>query len=59
MTLTVQLRNTLLMRQCVDQGADPGNIPILYECHFQQPQVRRGHKGKNSTEIIINHHLKS
>ncbi|XP_027128848.1 probable polypeptide N-acetylgalactosaminyltransferase 8 [Larimichthys crocea] len=32
------LRNTLLMRQCVDQGADPGNIPILYECHFQQPQ---------------------
>ncbi|TKS73160.1 putative polypeptide N-acetylgalactosaminyltransferase 8 [Collichthys lucidus] len=33
-----KLRNTLLMRQCVDQGAVPGNIPTLYECHFQQPQ---------------------
>nr|XP_057943003.1 probable polypeptide N-acetylgalactosaminyltransferase 8 [Doryrhamphus excisus] len=32
------MRNSLLMNFCVDQGAVPGNIPILYECHFQQPQ---------------------
>ncbi|XP_037624516.1 probable polypeptide N-acetylgalactosaminyltransferase 8 [Sebastes umbrosus] len=32
------LQNTLLISHCVDQGAVPGNIPILYECHFQQPQ---------------------
>uniref|UniRef100_A0A8C3AQ18 Polypeptide N-acetylgalactosaminyltransferase n=1 Tax=Cyclopterus lumpus TaxID=8103 RepID=A0A8C3AQ18_CYCLU len=32
------LQNALLRSQCVDQGVIPGNIPILYECHFQQPQ---------------------
>lgn len=32
------LQNTLHRRYCVDEGAVPGNIPILYECHFQQPQ---------------------
>ncbi|XP_068458747.1 probable polypeptide N-acetylgalactosaminyltransferase 8 [Clinocottus analis] len=32
------LQNTLLRSHCVDQGAVPGNIPILYDCHFQQPQ---------------------
>ncbi|KAM9807920.1 putative polypeptide N-acetylgalactosaminyltransferase 8 [Neosynchiropus ocellatus] len=24
---------------CLDQGAVPGNVPILYECHSQQPQM--------------------
>uniref|UniRef100_A0A3Q3SL97 polypeptide N-acetylgalactosaminyltransferase n=1 Tax=Mastacembelus armatus TaxID=205130 RepID=A0A3Q3SL97_9TELE len=38
-TLTVQLQNTLLQQYCVDQGAVPGSIPILYECHFEQPQL--------------------
>uniref|UniRef100_UPI0037E92C0C probable polypeptide N-acetylgalactosaminyltransferase 8 n=1 Tax=Semicossyphus pulcher TaxID=241346 RepID=UPI0037E92C0C len=33
------LQNTLLKRYCVDQGAVPGNIPILYECHSLQPQL--------------------
>ncbi|XP_026166997.1 probable polypeptide N-acetylgalactosaminyltransferase 8 [Mastacembelus armatus] len=33
------LQNTLLQQYCVDQGAVPGNIPILYECHFEQPQL--------------------
>ncbi|XP_042073720.1 probable polypeptide N-acetylgalactosaminyltransferase 8 isoform X1 [Haplochromis burtoni] len=32
------LRNDLLKSHCVDQGSVPGNIPILHECHFQQPQ---------------------
>ncbi|XP_037539095.1 probable polypeptide N-acetylgalactosaminyltransferase 8 [Nematolebias whitei] len=32
------LQNTFFKRYCVDQGALPGNIPVLYECHFQQPQ---------------------
>ncbi|XP_029378272.1 probable polypeptide N-acetylgalactosaminyltransferase 8 [Echeneis naucrates] len=32
------LQNTLHEQYCVDQGALPGNIPVLYECHFQQPQ---------------------
>uniref|UniRef100_A0A3Q2CEH3 Polypeptide N-acetylgalactosaminyltransferase n=1 Tax=Cyprinodon variegatus TaxID=28743 RepID=A0A3Q2CEH3_CYPVA len=30
--------NSLHKRMCVDQGAIPGSIPILYECHFQEPQ---------------------
>uniref|UniRef100_A0A672ZN54 Polypeptide N-acetylgalactosaminyltransferase n=1 Tax=Sphaeramia orbicularis TaxID=375764 RepID=A0A672ZN54_9TELE len=33
------LKNTIYSRYCVDQGAVPGNIPILYECHSQQPQL--------------------
>ncbi|XP_057693042.1 probable polypeptide N-acetylgalactosaminyltransferase 8 [Corythoichthys intestinalis] len=33
------MRNSLLSNMCVDQGAVPGSIPILYECHFQQPQL--------------------
>ncbi|XP_026167003.1 probable polypeptide N-acetylgalactosaminyltransferase 8 [Mastacembelus armatus] len=33
------LQNTLLQQYCVDQGAVPGSIPILYECHFEQPQL--------------------
>ncbi|XP_041852436.1 probable polypeptide N-acetylgalactosaminyltransferase 8 [Melanotaenia boesemani] len=33
------LQNTLFKRYCVDQGALPGNIPIMYECHFHQPQI--------------------
>ncbi|KAM6937346.1 putative polypeptide N-acetylgalactosaminyltransferase 8 [Xenentodon cancila] len=32
------LKNTLFRSYCVDQGDLPGNIPMLYECHFQQPQ---------------------
>ncbi|XP_071752954.2 putative polypeptide N-acetylgalactosaminyltransferase 8 [Centroberyx gerrardi] len=32
------LQNSLLMSYCVDQGAVPGNIPVLYGCHFQTPQ---------------------
>ncbi|KAM4618191.1 putative polypeptide N-acetylgalactosaminyltransferase 8 [Polymixia lowei] len=32
------LQNNLLKDFCVDQGAVPGNIPILYGCHFQPPQ---------------------
>ncbi|XP_035521617.1 probable polypeptide N-acetylgalactosaminyltransferase 8 [Morone saxatilis] len=32
------LQNSLLKSYCVDQGAVPGSIPILYECHFQPPQ---------------------
>uniref|UniRef100_A0A3B4GWS3 polypeptide N-acetylgalactosaminyltransferase n=1 Tax=Pundamilia nyererei TaxID=303518 RepID=A0A3B4GWS3_9CICH len=37
-SLTLQLQNDLLKSHCVDQGPVPGNIPILHECHFQQPQ---------------------
>ncbi|XP_034540909.1 probable polypeptide N-acetylgalactosaminyltransferase 8 [Notolabrus celidotus] len=33
------LQNTLLKRYCVDQGAVPGNIPILFECNMFQPQL--------------------
>ncbi|XP_042351826.1 probable polypeptide N-acetylgalactosaminyltransferase 8 [Plectropomus leopardus] len=32
------LKSTLLRSHCMDQGAVPGNIPILYECHFEQAQ---------------------
>ncbi|XP_061678621.1 probable polypeptide N-acetylgalactosaminyltransferase 8 [Syngnathoides biaculeatus] len=32
------IRNSLLRNFCVDQGPTPGSIPILYGCHFQQPQ---------------------
>ncbi|XP_020494769.3 probable polypeptide N-acetylgalactosaminyltransferase 8 [Labrus bergylta] len=32
------LQNNLLKKYCVDQGAVPGNIPILFECNFIQPQ---------------------
>ncbi|XP_061577317.1 probable polypeptide N-acetylgalactosaminyltransferase 8 [Cololabis saira] len=32
------LKNTLFESYCVDQGELPGNIPVLYECHFQEPQ---------------------
>ncbi|XP_039988162.1 probable polypeptide N-acetylgalactosaminyltransferase 8 [Xiphias gladius] len=32
------LQNTLVKQYCVDRGAVPGNIPILYECHFEKPQ---------------------
>ncbi|XP_071361574.1 probable polypeptide N-acetylgalactosaminyltransferase 8 [Trachinotus anak] len=32
------LKNTFFEQYCVDQGAVPGNIPVLYECHSQQPQ---------------------
>lgn len=32
------MKNSLLKSNCLDQGAVPGNIPILYDCHFQQPQ---------------------
>uniref|UniRef100_A0A3Q2YR67 Polypeptide N-acetylgalactosaminyltransferase n=1 Tax=Hippocampus comes TaxID=109280 RepID=A0A3Q2YR67_HIPCM len=32
------MRNSLLRNLCVDQGPVPGTIPILYKCHFQQPQ---------------------
>uniref|UniRef100_A0A3Q2P0I5 Probable polypeptide N-acetylgalactosaminyltransferase 8 n=1 Tax=Fundulus heteroclitus TaxID=8078 RepID=A0A3Q2P0I5_FUNHE len=33
------LQNSLFKNHCVDQGVIPGNIPVLYECHFQEPQV--------------------
>ncbi|XP_069018327.1 probable polypeptide N-acetylgalactosaminyltransferase 8 [Embiotoca jacksoni] len=32
------LQNTFLKSYCVDQGAVPGNIPVLYECHNLQSQ---------------------
>ncbi|XP_036001079.1 probable polypeptide N-acetylgalactosaminyltransferase 8 [Fundulus heteroclitus] len=32
------LQNSLFKNHCVDQGVIPGNIPVLYECHFQEPQ---------------------
>uniref|UniRef100_A0A3B5A7D1 Polypeptide N-acetylgalactosaminyltransferase n=1 Tax=Stegastes partitus TaxID=144197 RepID=A0A3B5A7D1_9TELE len=34
------LQNSFIKGSCVDQGPVPGNIPVLYECHFQEPQVR-------------------
>ncbi|XP_047452240.1 probable polypeptide N-acetylgalactosaminyltransferase 8 [Mugil cephalus] len=33
------LQNALFKDFCVDQGPVPGNIPILYVCHFQLPQL--------------------
>uniref|UniRef100_A0A3P9H1B6 Polypeptide N-acetylgalactosaminyltransferase n=1 Tax=Oryzias latipes TaxID=8090 RepID=A0A3P9H1B6_ORYLA len=30
------LKNSLLTNYCVDEGVSPGNIPLLYECHFQK-----------------------
>uniref|UniRef100_A0A3B4ZMK8 Polypeptide N-acetylgalactosaminyltransferase n=1 Tax=Stegastes partitus TaxID=144197 RepID=A0A3B4ZMK8_9TELE len=32
------LQNSFIKGSCVDQGPVPGNIPVLYECHFQEPQ---------------------
>uniref|UniRef100_A0A3Q3X7H4 Ricin B lectin domain-containing protein n=1 Tax=Mola mola TaxID=94237 RepID=A0A3Q3X7H4_MOLML len=28
-----------IKKNCVDQGPIPGNSPILYPCHYYQPQV--------------------
>uniref|UniRef100_A0A3P9Q6G7 Polypeptide N-acetylgalactosaminyltransferase n=1 Tax=Poecilia reticulata TaxID=8081 RepID=A0A3P9Q6G7_POERE len=44
------LQNSLVKQQCVDQGDVPGSIPVLYECHSQEPQV--SHRIING-EIII------
>ncbi|XP_070686358.1 probable polypeptide N-acetylgalactosaminyltransferase 8 [Pempheris klunzingeri] len=49
------LQNALLRSYCVDQGDVPGSIPILYECHFQQPQ----HCYYNTNSEIIIGGLKS
>ncbi|XP_053741010.1 probable polypeptide N-acetylgalactosaminyltransferase 8 [Synchiropus splendidus] len=35
---------------CLDQGAVPGNIPIVYECHSQRPQMCYYN---NASEIIV------
>lgn len=32
------LKNNLFKNYCADQGAVPGNIPVLYECNYLQPQ---------------------
>lgn len=32
------LQSTLFRSHCLDQGVVPGNTPILFDCHFQQPQ---------------------
>ncbi|XP_051786762.1 probable polypeptide N-acetylgalactosaminyltransferase 8 [Erpetoichthys calabaricus] len=32
------LKNTLEEGLCVDQGAVPGSVPILYGCHYYTPQ---------------------
>ncbi|RVE72294.1 hypothetical protein OJAV_G00060360 [Oryzias javanicus] len=32
------LQNSFFTNYCVDEGASPGNIPLLYECHFQKTQ---------------------
>ncbi|KAL7402308.1 hypothetical protein ABVT39_012911 [Epinephelus coioides] len=32
------LQSTLFTSHCLDQGVVPGNTPILFDCHFQQPQ---------------------
>lgn len=37
--LHLQLQNDLLQSHCIDEGTVPGNIPLLYGCHFYQPQV--------------------
>ncbi|XP_062316725.1 probable polypeptide N-acetylgalactosaminyltransferase 8 [Osmerus eperlanus] len=33
------LKNNLLPDYCLDQGPVPGNLPILYKCHFFSPQL--------------------
>uniref|UniRef100_A0A673MT15 Polypeptide N-acetylgalactosaminyltransferase n=1 Tax=Sinocyclocheilus rhinocerous TaxID=307959 RepID=A0A673MT15_9TELE len=33
------VRYYLIERYCVDQGEVPGSVPILYECHYYDPQV--------------------
>uniref|UniRef100_A0A673MT10 Polypeptide N-acetylgalactosaminyltransferase n=2 Tax=Sinocyclocheilus rhinocerous TaxID=307959 RepID=A0A673MT10_9TELE len=33
------LKNDIQERYCVDQGEVPGSVPILYECHYYDPQV--------------------
>uniref|UniRef100_A0A3Q3XEZ9 polypeptide N-acetylgalactosaminyltransferase n=1 Tax=Mola mola TaxID=94237 RepID=A0A3Q3XEZ9_MOLML len=33
------LTNDLKPENCVDQGPIPGNSPILYPCHYYQPQL--------------------
>ncbi|XP_074533234.1 putative polypeptide N-acetylgalactosaminyltransferase 8 [Halichoeres trimaculatus] len=33
------MQNTLLKKYCLDQGAVPGSIPIIHECHLMQPQL--------------------
>uniref|UniRef100_A0A8C6TEV7 Polypeptide N-acetylgalactosaminyltransferase n=1 Tax=Neogobius melanostomus TaxID=47308 RepID=A0A8C6TEV7_9GOBI len=32
------LKNQLFVSYCLDQGAVPGTIPVLYECNYFQPQ---------------------
>ncbi|KAF4095036.1 hypothetical protein G5714_024114 [Onychostoma macrolepis] len=32
------LKNDIQERYCVDQGEVPGSVPILYECHYYDPQ---------------------
>ncbi|XP_013980711.2 probable polypeptide N-acetylgalactosaminyltransferase 8 [Salmo salar] len=32
------LQNDLLQSHCIDEGTVPGNIPLLYGCHFYPPQ---------------------
>ncbi|XP_059392128.1 probable polypeptide N-acetylgalactosaminyltransferase 8 [Carassius carassius] len=32
------LKNDLQTTYCVDQGEVPGSVPILYECHYYDPQ---------------------
>lgn len=37
--ISAQLQNSLVKQQCVDQGDVPGSIPVLYDCHLEEPQV--------------------
>ncbi|XP_050955905.1 probable polypeptide N-acetylgalactosaminyltransferase 8 [Labeo rohita] len=32
------LKNDIQKRYCIDQGPVPGSVPILYTCHYYEPQ---------------------
>ncbi|XP_043084359.1 probable polypeptide N-acetylgalactosaminyltransferase 8 isoform X2 [Puntigrus tetrazona] len=32
------LKNNIKEKYCIDQGEVPGSVPILYECHYYDPQ---------------------
>lgn len=39
MCVCLQLMNDLQPQQCLDQGPQPGNVPIMYPCHSYSSQV--------------------
>ncbi|XP_051786745.1 probable polypeptide N-acetylgalactosaminyltransferase 8 isoform X2 [Erpetoichthys calabaricus] len=37
------LKNSIKEDLCVDQGPIPGNVPVMYGCHYFMPQLQQDH----------------